>query len=129
MLELNPETVCFIIGGAKKFQAKESSVRSEDPVGFTGDERSPRPLADHADDLCYSEVKSVIDDLEPDQQVALIALMLIGRGDYGNDEWDAAYAEASADWTPRTAEYLLSTPLVADYLEEGLTSFGYGCDQ
>ncbi len=43
-------------------------------------------------------------------------------------QWDEAYAEAKERWTPHTADYLISTPLVADYLEEGLSLFGYSQD-
>jgi len=44
------------------------------------------------------------------------------------EEWDAALAEAGAERTIRTADYLLATPLVADYLAEGLAAFDYRCD-
>ena len=53
----------------------------------------------------------------------MVALMWVGRGDFAAEEWDSARAEAADRWTPRTAEYLLGTPLVADYLSEGLGVF------
>lgn len=86
-------------------------------------------LADHADDLTYQEIKTTIEDLEPDQQASLVALMWVGRGDYTQTEWADALAEATRSATNRTAEYLLTTPMVADYLAEGLAAFGHTCEE
>lgn len=128
MLELNPEIVCAIIAGAREFQAKEQVVIPE-RVFEPGDEDwAMQVLADHTGDLSYLEVKGIIDDLEPDQQIALVTLMWVGRGDFGLDEWADAYEQASDEHTDRTAEYLLATPLVSDFLEEGLAQIGYDCE-
>ena len=89
------------------------------------DDWAAQVLADHVDDTSYTEVCAVIDDLEPDQQITLVALMWLGRGDYSIDEWEEALAEARAAYNGRTADYLGATPLVADYLEEGLNEHGY----
>ena len=53
--------------------------------------------------------------------------MWLGRGDFGVEEWESALQQAREAWTPRTADYLIGTPLVADYLEEGLSELGYSC--
>ncbi len=127
MLDLNPDVVCQIIRKCAQFHAKEEVVIPEEPTG-PGDSSALAVLADHADDPTFAELKSAIDDLEPDQQVALVALMWLGRGDYDPAEWEDALAQARDSWTPHTAEYLLATPLVADYLEEGLSQLGYSCD-
>ena len=63
-----------------------------------------------------------------DQQQAVVALMWIGREEFGADEWDSALAEARAEWNENTAEYLIAHPQLADYLREGLEALGYGCD-
>lgn len=128
MLDINPETVCLILQKAREFQAKEDVVIPEEPASAT-DDWALQVLADHRDDLTYREVKAAIDDLEPDQQVALVALMWLGRGDFDVSEWEQALNEAGGSWNRRTAEYLLTTPLVADYLEEGLFQLGYSCEE
>lgn len=125
--DLNTETVCTLITRLKEFHAKEAVVIPE-PEGNWSDDWALQVLADHEDDLTYREVKIVIDDLEPDQQATLVALMWVGRGDYGEREWTEALTEATRSATSRTAEYLLSTPMVADYLAEGLATFGHRCD-
>ena len=127
-MDINPDTVCFLISKAKEFHAKEEVVIPEEPLS-SSDDWALQVLADHAGDLDYQEFSSTIDDLEPDQQVQLVALMWLGRGDYDEDQWNAACSDAKAEWTPRTAEYLMARPLVADYLEEGLALLGYSCEE
>ena len=78
-------------------------------------------LANHSGDMTYQELRNIINDLEPDQQTQLVALMWLGRGDFSDEEWEDALEQAGDNWNNRTAEYLLATPLLADYLEEGLS--------
>ena len=91
MLELNPEIVCFLIVKAHEFHAKEGVVIPEEPYS-PADDWGLQVLADHQDDATYAEMKATIEDLEPDQQVQLVALMWVGRGDFAIEEWDAALA-------------------------------------
>jgi hypothetical protein len=127
MLDINPETVCWVIEKAHEFHVKEEVVIPNEPTG-PGDVSSLQILADHADDPTYRELKTTIEDLEPDQQVTLVALMWLGRGDFDAEEWESGLEQARSSWTPRTADYLIATPLVADYLQEGLTQLGYTCE-
>ena len=39
------------------------------------------------------------------------------------DEWNDALQHAEASWNDHTADYLIGTPLLADYLAEGLEQF------
>jgi len=127
MLELNPELVCNIILRAREFHAKEEVVLPDVPES-PAEDWALQALADHDDDQTLLEVKALIADLEPDQQAALVALMWIGRGDYDVTEWAAAKADALGDERNLTAEYLFAHPLVADFLQEGLSLKGYDCD-
>ncbi|HHH45450.1 MAG TPA: DUF3775 domain-containing protein [Thiotrichales bacterium] len=127
MLDINPDIVCAIIDRAREFQAKEDVVFPEDGMNPT-DDWAMQTLANHHDDLTYLELKSAIEDLEPDQQATLVALMWLGREDFTIDEWDRALAQANENWNDHTADYLISTPLVADYLQEGLRLHGHECE-
>jgi hypothetical protein len=127
MLNVNPQTVCFLIDKAEEFHAKEEVVIPEEPLQ-PSDDWALQVLADHADDPTFQEFKATVDDLEPDQQAEIVALMWLGRGDYDEDEWKAAVSSARSRRTRRTAEYLISTPLLADYLSEGLNMLGYSCE-
>ena len=117
MLELNPDTVRFIVERSKEFQVEEGDADASGP-----DERSPDASASAT---VRAELESTIADLEPDQQVELVALMWLGRGDYDLEEWDEAKRDAAAAYNARAASYLIATPLLADYLEEGLALHGY----
>lgn len=130
MLNINPETVCFIISKARQFQAKEEVVITEVPYS-PADDWALQILANHIDDPCVQEVKATVWDLEPDQQAELVALMWLGRDDYLLSEWNSATADAAESLTDITdpGAYLLAHPLVADYLLEGLIQHGVNCEE
>lgn len=127
MLDLNPDTVCFIIDKAREFHAKEEVSIPEVP-NSPADDWALQVLADHQDDLSYQELYAVLVDLEPDQRYQLLALMWLGRGDYTLEEWSEAVAEAEDNYSEYLMESLIATPFVADYLTEGLELMGYSCE-
>jgi hypothetical protein len=127
MIELNPEIVCQIIDRAREFQSQETVELPETPVDIS-DLDALASFSDEGTDLTFAEVKSAIEDLEPDQQMALLALMWVGRGDFDIDDWPNALQAATTSWNERTAEYLLTTPLLADYLLDALDQHGYSCE-
>jgi hypothetical protein len=127
MIDLNPENVWFIINHLREFQAQDS-VDLDDGGQDPDDADLAEHLESHTEDELFTELTSTIDDLEPDQQITLVALMWLGRGDFSLDEWDDALEEARDAWNGRTAAYLSATPLAADYLEEGLSLHGYSQD-
>jgi len=127
MLNLNPDTVCFLISRARVFHSKEGVVIPEIPDS-PSDDWALQALADHSGDNVFQEFKSTIDDLEPDQQQEVVALMWLGRDEFSVDEWELAREEARDSWTENTAEYLITHPQLSDYLLEGLDLLGYSCD-
>jgi len=127
MLDINPEILCFIIDKAHQFHVKEAVTIIEVPTS-PADDWARQALADHQDDLTYQELVTTINDLDPNQQVQLVALMWLGRGDFDVSEWDVAKETAGDAWNEWTADYVIATPLVADYLSEGLNLLGYSCD-
>ena len=123
-MDLNPETVFSLVDRAQQFQVNEQVTLPDEQVGPSGD--WARQMRDHhSDDPVYQELKTAIEDLEPDQQVSLVALMWLGRGDFSAEEWGDAYKRAGDSWNDRSAEYLIGTPLLADYLTMGLEQLGY----
>ena len=107
---------------ADEFQAGLDVTIPDDIEG--GEEEWARQMAaNFGGDPYYQEFTEMINDLEPDQQWSLVALMWVGRGDYDLEEWDEALKFAEETWTDHTAEYLVGTPLLADYLAEGLQLF------
>lgn len=127
-MDLNPEIVCFLIDLAKEFHTKEE-VSLPESSSSPSDDFATQVLADYESDPTYQELVTQIEDLEPDQQITLVALMWLGRGDFSLDEWDDALEQATAEHNERTADYLIATPLVADYWREGLNIHEYSCGE
>jgi hypothetical protein len=126
---MNPETVCFLIDKAHEFHAKEDVVIPEKPNSPT-DDWALQVLANHLDDPTYQEIQAAINDLEPDQQATVLALVWLGRGDYDLEEWDEAMQAAVAELSSSSlVPNLMSIPLIADYWQEGLAIHGYRCDE
>lgn len=128
ILNINPEIVCNIILRSKEFQAKEGVTFSESIPESEYESDMMQILADHKDDLSYQEIKSLIEDLEPDQQIDLLTLMYVGREDYEMEEWTEARKEAKNNLTPNLTDYLLSKPFIAEYLTKALDGLGFSCD-
>ncbi len=128
MLEISLDKICFIILKAREFHAKEEVVIPEQPIG-PADDWALQVLANHRDDPCYQELKYLIDFMDEEEQVSLVALMWLGRGDYSAEEWEEALSDARSSLSNHTAEYIIGTPLISDYLEEGLSVFGYSCEE
>lgn len=127
-LAISPEKVCFIIIKAKEFDVKDA-VTESDPGSNPSDDMAAAVLEDHEDDPVVEELTSLINALSEDEQIDLVALMWLGRGDYEVGEWNSAREEAARAHSENTATYLLGTPLLGDFLEEGLSLLGQSCEQ
>ncbi len=125
-LVISPEKVCFIVVKAREFDAK-SEVTDPDPGSNPADDQDASVLEDHEDDPVAEELVSAIHDLSEDEQVELVAIAWLGRGDYTADDWPLLCAAAGEAHNNRTASYLLGMPLLGDYLEEGLALLGRSC--
>jgi hypothetical protein len=126
-LGLPVDTVCYIIVKAREFDAKaEEEVEDEgsDPV----DDGEIDVLADTADDPVDEELHEAIHALNEDEQLALVALAWLGRGDFDISEWSEALALAHERHRGESADYLIGMPLLGDYLEEGLAAFDRDCE-
>lgn len=127
-LTISPEKVCFIIIKAREFDAKDA-VTEPDPGSNPSDDKDAEILEDHEDDPVVEELTSLIDSLSVDEQVDLVALTWLGRGDYSAGDWPEVREEAARAHNEHTAEYLLGTPLLGDFMEEGLSMLGYSCEE
>ena len=124
-LKVPVATICYIIEKAREFDVKTgSSDPSAAPVD--DDDVDAAVLEDRPSDPVEEELRSIIADLNVSGQVDLVALMWLGRGD-GPDDFDEARDMAEDAANDRTADYLLGTPMLADYLEEGMAALGLDC--
>ena len=83
-------------------------------------------LTDKNDDPVAEELLGAIRSLNDDERMRLVALAWLGRGTYDMDEWKEAVSTARLEHSRRAAEYLLTLPLLGDYLEDGLAMFDEG---
>jgi hypothetical protein len=70
------------------------------------------------------EFDAFIDALNTDEQVALVALMWVGRGTFEPEDYAEAVETAIAEATTPTAEYLKGSLHLAEHLENGLELMG-----
>jgi hypothetical protein len=126
-LSISPEKVCFIVMKAHQFDVKDV-VTDPDSSSNAADNAMLSVLEDHPDDPTYRELRAFIGMLSEDEQIDLVALTWLGRGDGTLDEWEDLREEAARLHNKRTAAYLLGKPMLGDHLEEGLALFGCSCE-
>jgi hypothetical protein len=123
-LSISPDKVDFFIVKAREFDAKDV-VTDIDSGSNATDDGMVGVLEDHRDDPTSRELRTFINALTEDEQVDLVALMWLGRGDGDVGEWCALRREAARLHNNHTAQYLLGKPLLADHLDEALARLGY----
>ncbi|MGY3532745.1 MULTISPECIES: DUF3775 domain-containing protein [Bradyrhizobium] len=122
-LTISPEKVGFLIEKAREFDVKEGIVDPDSGSNGADDEMID-VLEDNGSDPVAREISGFIDALSEDEQVDLVALMRLGRGDGTIEEWADLRREAARGRNGRTASYLLGEPMLGDLLAEGLDEFG-----
>jgi len=103
-------------------------VTDPDDASNAADDAMISVLEDHRDDPVVQEIAATIFAMSQDEQVDLVTLAWLGRGDGSIEDWDELRAEATRAHNKRTASYLLGMPLLADYLDEALSEFCHSCD-
>src|SRR3954452_7263133 len=123
-LTISPEKVGFLIEKAREFDVKEAATDLDS--GSNGaDDNMIDVLEDDGSDPVAREITGFINALSEDEQVDLVALMRLGRGDGTTEEWKDLRREAGEGRDGRAARYLLGEPMLGDFLAEGLDQFGF----
>lgn len=122
MLSIPLTTIAWIIVKAREFDGKDvdtgdaSDLDSADPMGV---------LEDREGDSTADELTSWINDLNDSQKAELVALFWLGRDDGDASDFPELVEEARGQQRKgSTARYLLGSPLLGDYIEEGLDRLG-----
>jgi Protein of unknown function (DUF3775) len=124
MLQISLEQLAYIIEKAREFDAETAPV--DDASGSNpSDDRDVAILEDTNDNPTWQELSGALDALNDDQRIEILALMWLGRGDFDRAEWVDALAQAREVHNAAETEYLIGTPLLADYLEEAIAALGY----
>jgi hypothetical protein len=127
-LSISTEKVCFVVVKAREFDVKDVDTTLDDGSNPT-DDRMIEVLEDRPDDPVIQELVAFIETMSEDEQVDLVTLAWLGRGDGTLEEWAELRAEAARMHNRYTASYLLGIPLLPDYLEEALAEFGHSCEE
>ena len=125
-LSVPRETLVYIIEKARAFDAAVPPVLVEDGSNPFDDEAGDTSiLEDRPDNPTAQELQAALTSLNDDQRNEMVALIWVGRGDFTRDEWIEATDTARERHNGKEARYLMGTPLLADYLEEGAAQLGY----
>jgi len=130
-LRISTEKVCDLIEMAREVAGKvppttgdntttgddSELVTIEEPEGIGEDEDSRR-----------REIVEFIAGLNVEEQTDLLALIIVGRGDYDAGEWDDAVAEAESRIAARDPDYMIGDAALPQYLGDGLEALGRACD-
>lgn len=124
MLNTPFEQLAYIIEKAREYDAQTAPVDSgsgsnpsdDDGVGI---------LEGTIDNPTRHELAAALDALNDDQKIEILALTWLGRGDFDRAGWQDALVQAREIHNAVETEYLIGTPLLADYLEEAIAALGY----
>jgi len=125
-LRISTETVCFAIARARALAAKVAPtglVEGSNP----SDENYQAVLEDRPGDATEEELRRALQALNGEELADLIGLMWLGRDDRPVEDWPDVLREVAEQPPERPIDELLETPLLGEYLEQGLATFGYSC--
>ena len=126
MLTIPLEKLAYIVTKPREFDAEVPPV-DEDSGSDPSDDGVRDVLEASADNPTPQELVDAINRLGDPERTELLALTWLGRGDYSGEEWRQAL-EAGRIHDEKETDYLIGTPLLADYLEEGLAQLGYSLE-
>ncbi|MEG6510144.1 DUF3775 domain-containing protein [Methyloligella sp. 2.7D] len=125
-LSLSPDYIRSLALKVRAIMAVEANDTPDVGSNPTDDATPPNELQDDAGNLTREELVEELKGLSPEEQAELVALMWLGRDDYGPDDWDLLTAEAAERREVPTENYLLDHPQLADYWMEGMSLLGLG---
>ncbi|HEV7876746.1 DUF3775 domain-containing protein [Bradyrhizobium sp.] len=122
-LAISAEKVGFLIEKAREFDVKDAPTDPDSGSNAT-DDGMIDVLEDNGSDPVVREITGFINALTEDEQLDLIALMRLGRGDGSIEEWTDLRREAADTRDRHVVRTLLGEPMLGDLLAEGLGAFG-----
>jgi len=122
-LGISLEIVATVVDLANAVQDAEEGLLSGDADEDTDEDEDE-------DAITEEMLTDFIDELNEEQQVALIALAWVGRGDYEPEEWEEALKLAAERNTRGDASaYLTGMEGLGDLLSEGVGAFGLAIEE
>ena len=127
-LTVSLETVCRLIVRARELEAQVPSIENDEEEDPTDSDDPLAVLEDEANEAVEDEVRTLLEDLADDEAQEVLALAFVGRGTYDASEWDEALEAAGEESAESIVEQLLDMPMLAGYLDAGLSAFDLSCD-
>lgn len=122
-LGISLEVVATVVDLAHAVQEAEEALLGSDDDDEELDD-------DEEDEITEEMLTDYIDELNEEQQVALIALAWIGRGDYEAEEWaEALKLAAERNVKGDASAYLSGMEGLGDLLSEGVGAFGLAIEE
>ena len=107
-----------------------NAVQEADEARMGGEDDDEELDDDEEDEITQEMLTDYIDELNEEQQVALIALAWVGRGDYEAEEWaEAVKFAAERNARGDASAYLSGMEGLGDLLTEGVGAFGLAIEE
>ena len=131
-LRISAEKVCALIEAAREVAGKVPSTAGDKTT--TGDDSPLVTIEDYPEEDEWDgddrrrEMVEFIAGLNVEEQIDLLALIMLGREDYDIAEWDDAVAEAEGRIAARDPDFMIGDAALPQYLGDGLEAFDKSCD-
>ena len=126
-LRISTDKVCDFIEAAREVAGKVPSTAGDHTT--TGDDSKLVTIEDYSgEDDRRGQMVEFIAGLNVDEQIDLLALIMLGRGDYDIADWDVAVAEAQGRIAARDPDFMIGDAALPEYLGDGLEAFDRSCD-
>ena len=80
-LSISTEKICFVVMKAREFDVKDVDTSFDDDGSNPADDAMTEVLEDRPDDPVDQELVAFIEAMSEDEQVDLVTLTWLGRGD------------------------------------------------
>ena len=94
-LSISTEKICFVVMKAREFDVKDVDTSFDDDGSNPADDAMTEVLEDRPDDPVDQELVAFIEAMSEDEQVDLVTLTWLGRGDGTLADQDDLRAEAA----------------------------------
>jgi len=123
MLEIASDKIGHVIIRSRELDMKVAP--SDDIDTLDQDDRTSETIIqDLPGDATGQELRTFLGGMNVDELASLIAVAWIGRGTYAAEELSEAISTAKSEHSSNAVRYLMSLPLLPDYLEDGLDQLG-----
>jgi hypothetical protein len=126
-LRISSQKVCDFIEVAREVAGLVPPTTGDRTT--SGDDSPLLTIEDNpAADSRRSQMREFIAGLNVAEQVDLLALIFVGRGDFDIGEWDDAVREARDRIADRDPDYMIGDAALPEYLGDALNAFDITCD-